>query len=336
MSGKDSVLMKRLLVFIPCHTDYEMALANAEKLLTEIESAVDLNLDVRIVISVNSVESLVRPVIHSRISYKHVVDLVGGDANIANGFVTALEQRPDYFWILSANEDITANALFNLDKLITVRPDASLLIANAAGRMGDVELKNVFTEIPAKMALGLISGVIYNFEATRKSFFQSTLFSWSGWGQLAVIQHHLKESIAKRIYEFPDLMIYNTPYIYTSKNVSDFTERQVVRNLYTHSFYGLPVLGFCLMQNDVRALKEFQSQWLKNNWFKLNSFNDFPNFGDEIKLERIVWIRALCQQSFAKFPILRAVYFVSSKLPVKAFENNRAAIRLLTLYKRIT
>ncbi len=329
-------LKKKLLVFIPCHTDYEMAFQNAERLIGQIDnSGTDVALEIEIVISINGVKSVSARFKHPRVIVKHVQEVIGADANITNGFITALELRPDYFWILSANEAINPQTVLNLSKYIELQPMASLFIANAKNRTGQISLGNVFVGVPDGLALGLISGVVYNFEATSNSYYQSTLFSWTGWGHLAVIHHHLNIERKSIVFEFPDHLIYQKPYTFSPENKGEYSEREVVRNIYTHSFFGLPSLAFCVLQEDLTTLRKFQNEWLKSNWYKIRSFNHTPKFGDELKLRRGIWIRSICQKSFKTFRIQSLIYFISSKLPINNFVKNRFANVLLNLYKRM-
>jgi hypothetical protein len=336
VANQKAKLKKKLLVFIPCHTDYEMAFQNAEKLIDQVDHAGnDINLDVEIVISINGVVSVSGRMNHPRLTIKHVQEVIGADANITKGFITALELRPDYFWILSANEEINSQSILNLSNCIELQPQASLFIANAKNRTGQIKLRSVFVEAPDGLALGLISGVVYNFEATSNSYHQSTLFSWTGWGHLAVIHHHLSDERKSVVFEFPDHLIYQKPYTFTPENKGEYSEREVVRNIYTHSFFGLPSLAFCVLQEDLTTLRSFQNEWLKNNWYKIRSFDHTPKFGDELKLRRSIWIRSICQKSFMTFRIQRLIYFVSSKLPIRKFAKNGFAIVLLNLYKKM-
>ena len=134
----------KLLVYIPCHKDFEMAYINARKIADQVTNNEPKSLDVQIVISINGVENFrhQQDIPFTQISYMQTV--LGADANIAKGFVTALEIQPDYLWILSANEDLVENAIRNLSKMIQQNLDTDLFVTNAAGRHGDLSLSSVF------------------------------------------------------------------------------------------------------------------------------------------------------------------------------------------------
>lgn len=334
MSKLQDLPKVRLLVYIPCHKDYEMAFKNARKLSDQILGLQDAKIELQTIISVNNVGKIPSQLSVPFTQVSHMQTYLGGDANITKGFVTALEVQPDYFWILSANEDLKEFAISNLSAVIHDNPNADLVVTNAAGRLGTLEINNVFLDQPSDLALGLISGVIYKFSSTKNSFVQATLFSWTGWGQLSVIQNFLSTASSRNLIEIPDSLLYEKPYTFSADPTLSEDERELVRHLYSHSFFGLPVLASCLWKNDPKSLRRFQSQWIKFNWYKINSFSKTIIRGDEEKLQRINWIKEIHEQSFRKFFYLSILYFLSSKFPASRFMNSNLAVRLLSFYKK--
>ena len=286
-----------------------------------------------IVVSINGVESFSTPEDLSDVQFYHIKEVLGADGNILKGFILALERRPDFFWILSANEELTPDAVKKIQEMILQNPDADLFIANAADRSGKLRIQNIFTDTPQLLAIGLISGVIYNFHSTKSSYLQSTLFSWTGWGHLAVIQDFLTKNINAKLIEFPDSHVYEKPFTFSPDAEVELTERTIVRNLYSHSFFGFPVLASCLLQVNPKLLKRFQINWLFHNWFKINSFSRDATFGDELALKRSKWIKKIADDSFKTYKGIQIWYFISSHIPIEKFQHNKAAIRLRSLYK---
>jgi hypothetical protein len=328
-----SLSKPKLMIYIPCHKDFEMAFQNAEKLTNQLENLTESYLDLQIVISVNGVKNLLVPKVFPYTKVLHIEEILGADANIAKGFVLALETNPDYLWILSANEDLVPDAIQNIQEMVLRAPDSDLFIANAAGRNGTIAIKNVFCDLPPLLALGLISGVIYNFNSTKSSYLQSTLFSWTGWGHLAVIQDFLAISSNSKVTEFPDSNIYEKPYTYSPDAESEISERVIVGNLYSHSFFGLPVLAYCLLQQNPKKLKQFQLEWLSHNWYKIRLFSSGATFGDELTLRRSGWIKSIASASFKRFTLAHFWYFVARHLPIERFQNRKSALKFLTFYK---
>ena len=332
--NKDVSLSKpKLMIYIPCHKDFEMAFQNAEKLTNQLENLTKPSLELQIVISINGVKNFETSKVFPHTRVLHIEEILGADANIAKGFVLALEKNPDYLWILSANEDLVSDAIQNIQDMILDAPNSDLFIANAAGRKGTIGVSNVFCDLPPLLALGLISGVIYNFNSTKSSYLQSTLFSWTGWGHLAVIQDFLTTHKNSIVTEFPDSNIYEKPYTYSPDAESELSERVIVGNLYSHSFFGLPVLAYCLLQQNPKKLKQFQLEWLSHNWFKIRLFSSNATFGDELTLRRSGWIKSIASTSFKCFTLVHLWYFISKHLPIERLQNRKFALRFLTFYK---
>jgi len=334
MSDSTKPHKPRLLVYIPCHKDFEMAFINARKLGNQALGLREDNLELQILISINGVEDFQDPGDLPFTKISHIQSVLGADANIAKGFVSALEIRPDYLLIMSANEILVEDAIKNISQIITEYPDTDLFVANAAGRNGRLEIDNVFLNLPPLLALGLISGVIYKFKSTKDSFVQATLFSWTGWAHLAVIQNFLTTNPSPYCHEVPDSFIYETPYTFTPHAVMGEGEREIVKNLYGHSFFGLPVLAFCLWGKNQSLLRRFQAEWLKVNWYKISFFSKNATLGDELKLQRSTWIRAINESTFHTFYHLGILYSLSSKIPSERFQSSRIAEKFLGIYKR--
>jgi hypothetical protein len=310
-----------------------MAFQTARKIAEQVSSNPSSKFQFEIYISINGVDHPVESADLQLTTVSQIESLLGADGNIANGFVTGLISRPDYFWLLSANEEITSNSIYNLIKLFEDFPEADLLVANAAGRLGGLEIENVFYNLPSNLALGLISGVIYNFNTCKNSFHQATLFAWTGWGQLAVIQNYLANSDHRNIYEFPDSYLYETPYTY-SHDLQAKSEREIVRDQYTHSFFGFPLIAFCLLQAEPKKLRRFQLVWLARNWYKIAFFLKASNIGDEAILHRITWVRQLSRSSFKSSILNYCIFSASSCIPVTRLQNSIVANKFLQFYKR--
>ncbi len=333
MSQLSNTSIQTILIYIPCHKDFEMAFANARRLKTQHSLLLEKKLAIKIVVSINGVVEFPMPEDLSDLHIYHIQEVLGADGNILKGFVSALESRPDYFWILSANEELTPDAVRNIQEMIQQDTDADLFIANAANRSGRLRIQNIFTDMPKLLAIGLISGVIYKFHSTKSSYLQSSLFSWTGWGHLAVIQDFLSKNKNAKLIEFPDSQVYQKPFTFSPDAEVELTERTIVSNLYSHSFFGLPVLAYCLLQVNPKLLKRFQIDWLLRNWFKINLFSSDATFGDELALKRSKWIKKIAEDSFKTFKVIQFCYFMSSHIPIDKLQHNKTAIRLLSFYK---
>jgi hypothetical protein len=333
MSESGALGLTTVLIYIPCHSDYEMAISSARRILDQTNEINNESFEIRVHIAINGVPSSPSVDGLPNTTVSLTKSILGGDLNISNGFLKALEVCPDYFWLLSANENLVENAILNLQNLISANPETDLFIANAENRKGLLELSNIFTGVPANTALGLISGVIYKYSTTKESFRQAPLFSWTGWGQLAFIQNILSSKPHSKIMDFPDHELYEKPYTYQDSSL-DYSESEIVGNVYAHSFFGLPILAFSLLQRNKKDLRNFQKQWLKSNWFKINMFLADATIGDELKLQRNKWVYALAKRTFNFVSLQGIVFRIARWLPVGKLKRNRIAIRLLNSYKR--
>ena len=269
---------KVFLVYIPCYSDYERALETALKIRSQFTQIQDTSLknafEIKINISTNGVNI---PTEHynelerSTDFLSYFSDPLGGDTNINQGFLKALEIQPDYFWILSANEFLVDGSINFILNSIMNNYDSDLYVTNSMNRSQTYSTSNVFIDIPPGSGYGLISSVIYNFEKTRGSFSAGPKFAWTGWGQLAVLQTACNTLGSLKVTEFPDRYVYQEPFTDVSLG-SEKTEYEFVRSTYAHSFFGMPILIFALFGRNTTIRNRVLLAWLKRNWFKMRYF----------------------------------------------------------------
>ncbi len=269
---------KIFLVYIPCHSDYERARQSAVRIRTQFDEIQDSNLknrfSIKIIISVNGVnipKEQQQEIEKSTDSLIYFSESLGGDTNINQGFLKALEIKPDYFWILSANEFLVDGSIGFILNSITSNDESDLYVTNSMNRSTTYQTSNVFIDIPPGSGYGLISSVIYNFNKTRSSFSAGPRFAWTGWGQLAVVQTACNILGSLKVTEFPDVYVYKEPFTDVSSG-SEKSEYEFVRNTYAHSFFGMPILIFALFGRNKSIRNRVLMAWLKKNWFKLRYF----------------------------------------------------------------
>ena len=267
-----------LLIYIPCHLDFDLAFENIARIRKQHErDAKGTNassLQIKIALSVNgtSLTDIEKKKLENSVDYfTYFNENIGGDTNINLGFLKALEVSPTHFWILSANEHLVENAIGNISKFISDFPDSDLFITNSLNRLSTFEVRNFFTGIPTGLSTGLISGVIYNFRTMKSSFSAGPRFSWTGWGQLAVIQYGCQIRGSLLVTELPDSSVYEKPYTFLNGE-SISSEFEVVRKGYAHSFFGMILLIFALFSRDRKNRNLAIRSWVNNNWFKIAYF----------------------------------------------------------------
>jgi hypothetical protein len=298
-----------LLIYIPCHTDFELALMNARKIRMQTEKIEfkpgEMHFRVKIVLSINGVSLTAQRLKNIEAEVDVLIYLeesIGGDSNISLGFVMALQIRPTYFWILSANEVLQPGAIVFLCNSISNNSESDIIITNSRHRTRNFELSNVFINLPPGLGLGFISGVIYNFEKMKKAFPAALKFSWTGWGQLAVLQVACNKYGALQVSEIPDIEIYEKPLTFLEGPTSESLEFETVRKNYNHSFFGTPILIASLFSRDRKLRKQVTRNWIKSNWFRINYFNKgiYSSKDNHPVHFDTLWIRKISTQFFFK------------------------------------
>ena len=168
---------KILLIYIPCHSDYQRALETAVKIRTQFSEIQEVSIKNTFVIKVHiSVNGVKIPAEHyhelekSADFLNYFSDPLGGDTNINQGFLKALEIKPDYFWILSANEFLVDGSINYLLKIFVENNQSDLYVTNSMNRYTTYQTSNVFIDIPSGSGYGLISSVAQNeFKIKHKS-----------------------------------------------------------------------------------------------------------------------------------------------------------------------
>ena len=268
---------QKFLIYIPCWKDYELALAQIAKIhrqfTPELSSKFGNQFSVVTVLSINGVslspEELAR--ISSQVDELIYFDsMLGMDTNMNQGFLKAIANYADYYWLLSANDEIDSHAIENI---LGNLPAAFDLLLFARSKSNEVlTVQSVFLKEFSKYPFGLISSVIYPTNVMSKYFPQAMRLNWTGWGQLAVIESACIDRREITVSTIPEELIFTKP------TLDDPTKtRDSIRTTYNHSFFGLPVLINSLHQNDKKFRRKLISQWVRGNWFKLGYFNGYRN-----------------------------------------------------------
>lgn len=308
-----------LLIYIPCHTDFELALANVRKIRQQAaEITASRNerlLTINIAISINGTKLSKDELkaIRKKVDLLHYYEEnIGGDSNITQGFMLALQNQPSYFWILSANEILKTKALAKVVKTIIDNPDADIIITNSKEREGEFNLQNVFLNLPEGLGLGLISGVIYNYPNMEFAFPAAAKFSWTGWGQLGVLQVACSKLGSLRVFEIPDSKVYEKPFTYLANidnQLKQLSEFEAVRSNYQHSFFGMPIVVASLFSRNSAMRKKITSKWIKSNWYRINYFSkgvESSRYSSDPHFDTH-WIRGISRPLFFKVNIFISI-----------------------------
>lgn len=322
---------KGFLVYIPCHTDFEMAILQASTLRNQF-----MSLDKKqkryierliVIISVNgvelkeeqrlSIESVSDELIYSEIE-------IGADLNIAQGFARAIQRPSEFFWILSTNDKIGPNALSEVVNIFLDNPDCDLIGADENKFSRHIQISNILVNPIDGIHFGLISAVIYRTKNLINNFPTALKLNWTGWGQLGVIQTSCFTNETLSVVSIPKNVLFTE----MASDRSD-SEEDLKRNglYYSHSFFGMPILIAALFARDRKAKRKFLRSWLFSNWFKVGFFSTMPNGSISDNLINEPYWRQMIAEDLIRGNGFRSrfTYFMGKKVNWHSFRHLRTA-----------
>jgi len=286
----------KLLVYIPCHTDFELALIQAQKIKKEFNSlkteSVFKELLLDIVLSVNSylptlTEREQAEIVCDEVIYNGVGYL--GDINIANAFLVALNKKPDLLWIFSANDILKPNALKNIFVEFVSDTEIDLVVTNALNSNKTYVENQIIDPPRVGFCYGLISGVVYRLERLFPYLHNGPFMAWTGWSQLAVMQSAMDGLGGLKVKTIP------------LENIYEEGKREIdTTHAYGHSLYGMIILGSVFKSSRIDSrkfvrkfvLRGFYSWHLYSRHWKysgqLISKDNYLGWNQEIA-ETLIW-----------------------------------------------
>lgn len=187
-------MKKVLLIYIPCHKDFNAAISQAKKIRKYYRQDTKLvfqNLwSIKLILSVNDYKLSSNQKKTAFFYFDQVIDFGNVflfDANIVQGFFKALEVKPELFWILSTNDLVNTKSLDTIfgEFNSVIKPD--LLVAGKVTSTQQMKVIDSDWLFDPDYQFGLISGVVYNFHKFNVFFNAAPFFTWTGWGHLSVI-----------------------------------------------------------------------------------------------------------------------------------------------------
>ena len=254
---------KSLLVYIPCHSDLDAAINQAQNIRYEFkknrEQISSFISKVEIIISINSFEpsksqlDLAATVADLVINQSN---LFLADANIANGFMVAYHRNVDFLWLLSANDELLEQGFSKM--LNSLSSEIDLLVTCIPEVKQVSSISNVINPPMNGYSFGLISGVVYNCNTLSEYFNVSEFFIWTGWSQLSVIQNAINQKNRLQVRTI------NTFEIYKQRQ----THANNLAHKYGHSFYGYILFGY-IFANTKKEKKKFIRSYILRNTFTI-------------------------------------------------------------------
>ena len=260
---------KRLLVYIPCHSDFTLAIEQGERVKSQIsfdsKGYIKFFDEIKLVVSVNGYLPKESEVQRAKSIFDEVIlygDTLLADYNLALGFLKSINLDADFLWILSTNDTITDNSISRIAQTFEGSPDSQLIVLNSLGKTSSYsELK--VTNPPKKgYWYGLISGVIYKTEMLDKYFNAALFLGWTGWSHLSVLQGAMNGENGIRVSTIPDILIFEQG----TRNTNYDHQK------YFHSYFGEVPLGF-FSSKDVSAGKSGLRRFVFKNLFLHHLYN---------------------------------------------------------------
>jgi hypothetical protein len=329
--------IETILIYLPCYVDYQMAIAQAEKIraLEKLKSP-DIKLEIKVVISYNGHE-LSENEKKQLVRFSDHVNIfpfgISGDINITQGFMTAVKLKADYLWILSANDVIADQFIQTINDCLVKNSDAHLLVGCAPEKTGIRNIDSVFSRAHQDIPFGLISSVIYRTENMAKNFDSAVQLNWTGWGQLAAI-----EASCIALGELSVALVGETKlHTRSDRTLEDsVAEKKRIRNGYAHSFFGMPVLISILHSNNDEKKKKYLNDWVSGNWYLVNYFLGTSfSLWDSHFASNQAWLRKFAFTSIGEASLFHRLLFrVSRHLNLNSFSSSKLAQRSLAWIKR--
>jgi hypothetical protein len=323
----------KLLVYIPCHTDFLQAVNQAQEVRRQFNSfkqgSNSLTIDIELIVSVNayeptSVERKLAEMVCDSVLFNGIGYLA--DVNISKGFLIALEKKPDLLWLLSTNDNLTPNALKNIFSAFIEDDSIDLLVTS-------LNLDQVFVEKqiidPAKIGFsyGLISAVVYRTERIFPYLHNGPFMAWTGWSQLAVIQSAMDglDGLTVRAIPF--------------ENIYQQYERDLASagKAYAHSIFGMLILGVVL-QKSRAGTKKFIRKFIFSNFYAWHLFSRKWNYSKQLvgKENYLAWNQLIAESLIWKnSPKTYLFYLIAKKFPFENFSKNKKIIRIKRRFDRL-
>jgi hypothetical protein len=258
----------KVIVYIPCHSDFELAVNQATRIkhdfeLLKIESVFN-QIYLEVILSVNSylpsqvekeqAEKICDEIIYNGIGYL-------ADINIANAFLVALNKKPDILWIFSANEILEPGAIKIVLQEFMNDKSIDLFVTNALRINKTFTEKQIIDPPIGGFCYGLITGVVYRLDRLFPYLHNGPFLAWTGWSHLAVMQSAMDALGGLKVKTVPLEMIYKEG------------EREIdTISKYGHSLYGMLILG-SIFKSSKRDSRKFVRKFVLKRFYSWHMYS---------------------------------------------------------------
>ena len=328
-------MSKRILVYIPCHSDIEQAICQARSLRINFAKLSNHgnfeSWELTVVLAINDYRIDMTQKSIAEELFDEIIDfgtVFLFDANICEGFLYALNTKPNIFWILSVNDSLHPQALNYIVEEISKYPIFDLIVANK------LQSYKKFTEFDETRLFkgdhhfGLISGVIYNFDRIGRYFNSAPFFVWTGWGHLSVIYNAIKSKKELEIISIPESSLF-------SQEIKNNSDNQ---HHYSHSYFGSLIIQE-LMQKDTKNKKKFIRRFVLKN-FHLHAYfskADYSSYHSKniINKDHYLNFNIEIAESMirSKTPFFYLIYLVLKKIKFDAVKKYKLVVLVKSILK---
>ena len=307
---------KGILIYIPCHIDFDEALNQGQFLRLEFARFVanekDNYQNLKLVLSVNAFSPSEDQMDKASKIFDDVVYYPNSylaDVNISQGFLVALQHDYELFWLLSANDKLSEGTLERVLREFSYDQALDLVILDQKGPAHAVLVTDM------NLINGLISGVVYRTNRTRPFFNTAPFFPWTGWSHLAVLVACIRGNNGLRIKAIREEMFTQTSQLISQNGIK-----------YVHSFYGLLVQNVLFLENS-REVKRYLRGFVRQNFFLVHLYSqrDLSSFGNAPLVNPshyMSWNSRLAESILkSQTPVNYLVYLLMKKIPFEHFQN---------------
>ena len=323
----------KLLVYIPCHTDFSQAINQAQEVRRQFNDfrqvGNNLNLEIELIVSVNaydptSTEGKLADLVCDSVRYNGNGYMA--DVNISKGFLIALENKPDLLWLLSTNDNLKPDALKNIFNAFIENDSIDLLVTSLNLDQILVE-KQIIDPAKVGFSYGLISAVVYRLERLFPYLHNGPFMAWTGWSQLAVMQSAMDGLDGLNVRAIP------------FENIYQQRERDLASagKAYAHSIFGMLILGV-ILKNSRTSTKKFIRKFVFSNFYAWHLFSRKWIYSNQLvgKENYLAWNQLIAESLIWKnSPLTYVFYIFAKKFPFENFSESKKIIRIKRGFDRL-
>ena len=323
----------KLLIYIPCHTDFPQAIDQATEVRRQFESlkqnTSNSSPQIEVIVSVNAYEpSQSEKNLAEKFCDSVMYNGTGylADVNISKGYLLALEKKPDLLWLLSTNDKLMPNAIKKIYTSFSENSSIDLLVTSLDKDEVFIE-KQIIDPSRTGFSYGLISAVVYRLERIFPYLHNGPFMAWTGWSQLAVMQTAMDGlgGLTVRAIPFGDI------YQQRERDLASAGKH------YAHSIFGMLILGVILKKSRSSS-KKFVRKFIFSNFYVWHLFSRKWKYSKQLvsKEDYLAWNQVIAESLIWKnSPLTYFFYSIFEKFPFENFSENKRIILIKRSFDKL-